>query len=301
MRLLITAAFLLCLSISGFGQTPAQSPTPAPPANDILLIDLTAGDGQIKLGEPRKITEWVGYNNQPYFLPEGDSLLYTSIRDKQADIYRYDLKSGKTTQLTETAESEFSPTVTPDAQYFSVVRVEADGTQRLWKFPLAGGPPSLVLEKIKPVGYHTWIDANTLALFVLGQPNTLQLVDVKTEKAEVLAQNIGRTLRRVPGEDRISFVQKISDAEWLIKLVDLKTKEIVTLVKTLPGSEDYAWTMQGMLLMAKDSRMFAWDPKQGGDWREVADFSAIGLKGISRIAVSSRGDRLAIVGRLQKP
>src|SRR5215471_16067287 len=123
MRLLIPAALVLCLSITVFGQTPAPSPTPAPPPNDILVVDLTAHGGEIRLGAPRRITEWIGYNNQPSFLPDGDSLLYTSIRDKQADIYRYDLKSRKTTQVTDTAESEFSPTITPDGNYFSVVRV----------------------------------------------------------------------------------------------------------------------------------------------------------------------------------
>ena len=72
-----------------------------------------------------------------------------------------------------------------------MVRVEADATQRLWKFPLAGGKPILVLEKIKPVGYQAWIDQNTLALFILGaagKPSTLQIVDVRTEKAEVIAE-----------------------------------------------------------------------------------------------------------------
>jgi len=69
-------------------------------------------------------------------MPDGHGVLYTSIRNKQADIYRYDLQSGATTQVTNTAESEYSPTLMPDRKNISVVRVEADGkTQRLWKFP----------------------------------------------------------------------------------------------------------------------------------------------------------------------
>ncbi|HXM48474.1 MAG TPA: hypothetical protein VN956_11570, partial [Pyrinomonadaceae bacterium] len=232
---------VLILSAATFAQAP--SPTPAPPATDIFIIDLsTRPGGKLKLGQPVKITNFTGYNNQPAFMSDGKSVLYTSIRDKQADIYRYDIGSAATTQVTNTPESEYSPTLMPDGKFISVVRVEGDGTQRLWKFPLAGGAPSLVLESIKPVGYHLWVDENTLALFVLGKPNTLQLVDLRSGKAEVIAENPGRILRRVPHENKFSFVHKVSDQEWLIKTFDLKTRSIAMYIKTFTGVEDYAWT-----------------------------------------------------------
>jgi WD40-like Beta Propeller Repeat len=277
-------------------QNPLPSPSPTPSPSDIFLVEVTTEHGQMSLGQPLRITEWAGYNNQPFFFPDGQSLLYTSIRaDKQADIYKYDLKSRSTTKVTDTAESEFSPTLTLDGRFISVVRVEADSTQRLWKFPIAGGPPALILQTIKPVGYHIWIDPNTLALFVLGKPNTLQIVDARTEKAEVIAENIGRATRRIPGQNKLSFVHKVSDQEWIIKTLDLGTRQIAPLIKTLPGSEEYAWTPSGVLLSAKDTKLFAWQPDKDKDWREVWDFSKAGFKSITRIAVSNDGRRLAIV------
>jgi WD40 repeat protein len=281
--------------LSAAAQTPTPSPTPAPPSSELFIIDLKTS-GKLKVGQPRKITSDAGYNNQPSFLPDGQSILYTSIKDKQADIYRYDLRGGATTQVTNTPESEFSPTVMPDGKFISVVRVEADGTQRLWKFPLGGGTPALVLENIKPVGYHLWINEYTLALFVLGKPNTLQMVDLRTGKAEVIADNPGRILRRVPHENKFSFVHKISDQEWLIKTLDLKTKSVATFIKTFPGVEDYAWTPAGVLLMANGSKLFA-RKKSDWAWVEIADFSNAGLKSITRIAVSPKGDRIALVAR----
>jgi len=287
-------------TVAGHSQNPAPSPSPSssptPTPSDIFLVDLSTHNEQLKLGQPVRITDWNGYNNQPAFLPDGKTLFYTSIRnDKQADIYQYDLKSRKTTQVTATAESEFSPTLTPDGHFISVVRVEADGTQRLWKFPLGGGKPSLVLEKIKPVGYHTWIDQNTLALFVLGRPNTLQIVELTGERATIIADNIGRATRRIPGQNRLSYVHRVSDQDWLIKTYDLGTHQIATLIKTLPGSEEYAWTPSGILLAAKDSRLFACKPEVDKDWRQIADFASAGLKGITRIAINKDGQRLAIV------
>jgi WD40 repeat protein len=301
-RSIAGAAFLAGLVLSSWvavtAQTASPSPTPAaaPPASDIFVVDLAGSSGKMKFGPPVKISTSVGYNNQPSFTADSQSILYTSIRDKQADIYRYYIHGGVTTQVTETPESEYSPTLMPDGKSISVVRVEADNTQRLWKFPLAGGAPALILEKIKPVGYHWWLNDHTLALFILGKPNTLQLVDTSTEKVETIAENPGRILRRIPHENKLSFVHKISDQEWIIKAYDLESRKTTEIIKTFSGAEDYAWTPAGDLLMAKDAKLFV-RKKSDWAWQEVADFSKAGLKTITRIAVSPKGDRVAFVAR----
>jgi hypothetical protein len=302
-RLMPCVLMLLVLVASARGQTapaPSPSPQPTPPANDIFLVEMASAKGQLKVGEPRRITTWEGYNNQPMFLKDARSLLYTSIRaDRQADIYRYDLRDGQTVRVTETTKtSEYSPTPAPDGKSFSVIRVEEDGTQRLWMFPLAGGAePTLILEKIKPVGYHVWIDGQTLMLFILGEPVTLQLVDRKTQQAEIIATNIGRSLHRIPRQRKVSFVRKLSEQQWMIQAFDTETHAISSLIKTLPGSEDYSWTPQGALLMASGSKLFKWNPSKDAGWQEVADFAGAGLKTITRLAVSPKGDRLALVAQ----
>ncbi|HVF27601.1 MAG TPA: hypothetical protein VM943_05130 [Pyrinomonadaceae bacterium] len=295
--LLILIASLSSGTRAQTAPTPTASPTPAPPpATEIFIVGVVRHRGELKMGKPESITPWGGYNNQPMFLRDGRGLLYASVRaDRQADIYRYDIIGRSTERLTDTSESEYSPTITPDGRFFSTIRVEADGTQRLWKFPLAGGRAVLVLDRIKPVGYHAWIDADRLVLFVLGTPSTMQFADVRTQESEKIAENIGRSLHRIPRQNRISFVHKMSEQEWVIKAHDLKSRVSIPLIKTLPGSEDYAWTPEGILLMARDAKLFQWDPSRDRDWREVADFSAAGLHRITRIAVSPKGDRVALV------
>ncbi|MFN2576603.1 MAG: TolB family protein [Pyrinomonadaceae bacterium] len=307
-RLMFGCVVTLVLSATARAQTQTPSPSPAatPPSSDIFIVEVkTKFDrkqrtDELKFGEPKKITDFVGYNNQPFFMPDGHSILYTSIRNKQADIYRYDSRAGTTTQVTNTSESEYSPTLMPDRKNMSVVRVESDGTQRLWKFPLEGGPPSLILENIKPVGYHLWIDDYTLALFILGatgKPNFLEVLDMRTQKSQFVTDNPGRILRKVPNQSKFSFVHKIDDANWQIKAFDLRTHTVASLIATLPGAEDYAWLPDGKLLMAKDSKLFAVIPLVGDKWTQVADFSKAGIKRITRIAVNGNGSRIAIVAQ----
>jgi hypothetical protein len=268
----------------------------APPGTDLFLVGFSEAGGRLSFGAPKNITARPGYDNQPSFMPTGLALIYTSMREgNQADIYRYDIRTGTTTRVTGTNESEYSPTVTPDGKHISVIRVEKDSTQRLWRFPLGGGEPSLLLENIKPVGYHAWAGADKLVLFVLGSPNTLQLVDVATGRAEIVASNVGRSLHRMPSSNNVSFVHKQAAGEWVIKELDVATKKITPVIKTLPGSEDYVWTPAGDLIMAAGARLYKFTPGRDREWRMAADFSSRGINEITRLAVNPRGNRLAFV------
>lgn len=270
-----------------------------PPSTDIFIVDLQMRDGRLTFGRPLNITRREGYDNQPNFLPDGDSLLVTSIREGQLpDIYRYDLRDRSTAQVTRTSEGEYSPTPMSGGKFFSVVRVEPDRVQRIWKFPLEGGAPSLVLPNIKPVGYHVWIDENRLALFVLGQPATFQIADIRAGTAETIENNIGRSLHKHPLHNSVTFVHKVSDSEWVIKELDLNSRKVSAIVRTLAGSEDLTWTRDGVIISARGSKLFKFDPAKDKDWQEMADFSAEGIKSITRLSLSPRGDRLALVATM---
>ena len=267
-----------------------------PPATDIFLADLQIESGRLQVAEPVNVTNRAGYDNQPAFLPDGTALLYTSIReDGQADTYRYHLTDSTITRVTRTRESEYSPTPLCDGRHFSVVRVELDSTQRLWQFPLGGGAPSLLLSDVQPVGYHAWGTPDLVALFVLGNPNSLQIADLRTGQSRRVAERVGRSLHKIPGEAAFSFVHKVAEDTWWLKRVTFETHAITSLIRTLPGREDYAWMPDGVVLMARDVTLYKWQPEVDEDWVVVADLAGYGLKGITRLAVSPKGDKLALV------
>ena len=286
--------------VLGCSTSPApQPPQPSPPAGaqvapstDIYLYRVSR---LFPFGERLiNITNRRGYDNQPSW--DGQTILYTSVRDGQADIYRY--FEGRHTRVTSTPESEYSAAITPDGKGVSVVRVERDSTQRLWRFPSDGGTPSLVLEGIKPVGYYAWLDSTLIALFVLGAPNTLQIADTRTGAARVVTANIGRALQRVPESRRASYLRRV-DSRWRLETVAPVPRASgefdIDTIAFLPDSADYVvWRSPTELYTGAGSRIYRMRlPNRR--WQQVAELS--GLQRISRLAISPDGRTLAVVAQ----
>lgn len=264
---------------------------------DVFLSSLDLRAGGVQVGTPRNITARDGYDNQPAFSRDGRTLYFTSTReDAQADIYRIDLASGAMTRVTRTApESEYSAAEVPEGGAISVIRVERDSTQRLWRIPLDGGAESVILPALKPVGYHAWADANRLAMFVLGSPPVLVVGDVRSGRADTVMINVGRSLHRMPGGTHISFVSKAYEENWYVMDLDVATSAMQPIAKLPKGTEDYAWFPDGRLIAGSGSKLYVCDPSKSAAWVEVADLAAAGVSNITRLAVSPVGDRLAIV------
>ena len=278
-----------------------QAAPQAPPDTDVYLVSL-ADPAAWTAESVTNISAAPGYDNQPSFMRDSRSVLFASGRaGGQTDIYRYWIADRKLTQLTTTAESEYSPTVVPAGNGFSVTQVEADSTQRLWQFSFAaraggGLEPSVVLPDVKPIGYHAWVDADTVMVFVLGQPATLQRASPGSALTETVAEGIGRSLVAIPGTRAVSFTTRDENGVWWIKRYDADTREVRTLIHAVEGGGEphTAWSRDGRLFMASGTRVFSW--KEGAaDWSPVGDLAAAPVKDVSRLAVSPDGRWLAFV------
>jgi dipeptidyl aminopeptidase/acylaminoacyl peptidase len=276
---------------------PAQQ---APPSTDIFLAPLSVENGRPVIGTPVNVTNRPGYDNQPSFTPDGHAFLFTATHeDGQSDIYRYDLVTKQITRVTTTPESEYSATVMPGGQRFSVVRVEADSTQRLWSFALDGSDPKLLLETVKPVGYYAWIDAENLALFILGKPNALVHANTRTGQADTLSRDIGRSLQPLPSGGGFSFVAHV-DSISSVRVVQWPANSRRAEVALPKGGEDFAWLTRDVLLASSGSRLFYWQ-RGAQAVAEAADLSDAGLSNITRLAVSPDRKWLAIVAAPRAP
>jgi len=265
---------------------------------EIYLFDLRFTNGKMKISGGKNITNHKGYDNQPFFHPSLPVIYYSSFNDSgRSDIKWFNYETGETKNLTLTPEREYSPIVTPDRQFISCIIQRDNGAQDLAKYPIGGGWPVVLINHLK-VGYHAWAGENKLLMFVLDDTirNSLHYYYLEKDADTIIAENAGRSLHKIPGQNAMSFVQKISGERSVIKKFDMTTGIISTIIATLPGREDLVWLNGNRILMSDGSRFFTCIDKHETKWEPVIiEGNAVMLKGVTRLAVNADNTKLAVV------
>ncbi len=256
------------------------------PDTDIFLLSIKNLDTAPDPADLRNLTARPGYDNQPAFVPGEQALLFSSIRDgNQADIFKYQFGKEVLQQLTDTDESEYSPTPFGSAGRFSVVRVEQEGAQRLWSFDAAGRDPRLLLPQWSNVGYHEWIDDRRVLAFLVSDPSQLAVIDVGSGIAEILASGIGRSIHYIPERHAIGFIDVVEAERPVMIVQSLDDRDREEFIEPRPGSQDFVIVHDRYILMAEGKVVYLASvgrPK----WTVWADFSDYLPGPVSRIAIS---------------
>jgi hypothetical protein len=270
---------------------------------DVLLFSLQkTADSSWQPIAPRFLTSFnpKGYNNQPNFFSNNELYLAVQVPNDtmQTEIYALDLLFRTVDRVTATASTaEYSPTPMPGGKRFSAVRVEEDGNQRLWSFPLDrsdNGRPEF--PNILNVGYHCWLRDTLAALFIVGDdgaPHSLGTVGIRGQRFQRITSNVGRCLQTTP-DGKLAFVAKATEKTWFLKTFDPKRPIPEIVVVMPPGSEDFAILPDGTFVSGSKSKLYQFKAGKNTDWKEIADFSKYGVKNITRLAASKDG-KLAIV------
>lgn len=263
------------------------------PETDIWILDMSIQGQKVQVNHPVNVTHRPGYDNQPAFSPDGNYFLYTAIqKDNQSDIYRYDLKSGTSTPFTQTPTSEYSPTFTPDHKHISVVMVEKDSTQRLWQFPIKGGKASVLLDKIDSVGYHTWFMRNRIALWLLTDPGSLVMANLKGQDYHTIDSSIGRCFKEHNGILYFTH-QNSTNGTFSLRAFHFVGWHIQDDLNIILPSQDFEF-VGDQLLVGEGAKLFSIDLNSGVK-QILIDLSTLGIKQISRISADPTGKKLAIV------
>ena len=270
--------FVLCFHVISFAQN----------GTEIYMLEIQKTTDGFKIKNPINISNRIGYDNQPSFHSSKSLIYFSSQISGQTDIYAYNYKSKKLTQVTNTVDSEYSPTVTPDKEFFScIVQRKSNGDQDLVKFSIKNPEKSEIIlesQKAGKIGYHAWSSDNELIAFVLGEPNTLQQFDINTKKGTVLGKNISRSLHFVPSKKAFSFVEKDGET-WKIKLLNPENQTISVYADALSESEQYnAWDKNGILFGSKNEELYFFEEKTKS-WKELSLPPNLPKNKISRLAI----------------
>ncbi|RRJ21040.1 hypothetical protein EIK76_09135 [Rheinheimera mesophila] len=267
------------------------------PQYNLYLTDLSK---DLSVSNSVKINNTTTYINQPAFSTDGKSLFFTLEQGLgtavQTDIGRYDIADKTQDLLTKTALSEYSPTLLPDGSGVSVVVVEADQTQRLWKVDWQGNA-SVLNANPKGVGYHAWGPDQDLLLFILGDQennHTVRYLD-KNGELTTLATGVGRALSWQPGTQK-GFFTEVKQQQLYLSFYDVKTKTTTQTELALPaGGQDLVWWSADTLLVSAGSKIYQWQSSGSQGWSLWLDLSKDCGTEISRFALNKERSQLAFV------
>lgn len=267
------------------------------PTCNLYMFTITSSDDGYSIRYPKFLSAFNkdGYNNQPSFL--SDFTLYcttNSSTNGSTEVVSLDLFEKKLTRITNTIESEYSPT-SANKNFFSTVRVAEDGvTQNLVLYPKSmKGTPKMLFPDIGNVGYHEWISEEEIALFLVEEngEHILAIGNAFENNVNKIISNIGRTLK-YNDKGQLYFIHKSVDA-WFIKTLNPETSKIITICETMKGVEDFELMKDGTLIAGKDSKLFYNSPNNRDQWTNLIDLSDYGISNITRIAL--RKNKLVLV------
>lgn len=265
------------------------------------------------ISELFQLTDTDTYTNQPYFF-DNRYLFFSQMEGDgdlaQTDVFSFDLNTGESKNMTKSSHSEYSPTPLPGLeQGFSVVRVDEQDRQTVYKFDMQGAEIGQLAVNYEPVGYHLWVDADLALLFVLGEPNFLVLANTdsgRDEDSVFVDDNIGASLYRYL-ETPIYLYSKTSeeDGHWLYSF-NSDSKKSRQLVKMPDEVEYFTVSPKGYVLTSDGKNIFmqylAYDnqsqsivKRQGMQWRVVTPSSSSCKKGVSRMQISPDNSMIALV------
>ena len=275
----------LLISVSTFSQTNTE----------IYLFDVEKTEIGYLLTNKKNVSNNKGYDSQPHFY-DNNTLLFSSSRNGQTDILKYDIKTGTKVFINFTPNGgEYSPQRIPGSENVSAVRLDDSGLQRFYEYNIKTGTSKEIIRSLK-VAYPVWFNEKIVVSAVIGK-NSLDLVtsDLQHKSNFTLQNNVGRSLHKIPNTNKVSFISK-NEGTWEIRSLDVATLRTEKIVDLSGKYEDICWLPDGSILQAKKNQILRFDPKKDSDWTVLTTIDDREIQNISRIAVNSDGTQIAIVG-----
>ncbi|MBX2829145.1 MAG: nuclear transport factor 2 family protein [Flavobacteriaceae bacterium] len=260
---------------------------------EVFVMDLSFSEESFKVSNFENITNNKGYDNQPFFTPEG-YLLLAKTRNNQTDIALYDPNSKRGTWLFPATEGgEYSPQPIADTKGLSAVRLDPDGKQRLYRYQTEKEPEEYI--KDLRVAYYAHYDENTLLSSVLaGDRLDLVISDIPSQTSDTILESSGRSIHKVPATNAMSYTSLNEEGNWDIYQLDMESRESFFVTQLPIGVQDHIWLDGAKLLIGSGNKLFLYDLFGNGDWKQVADLSNYKIENITRMAVSPSGKKLAL-------
>lgn len=292
------AVVLACLFLNSAGAAEEEEIQTEIPDTEIYLYELISSDHGYRIENGKNISSNSGYDNQPFFTPGGETILFSSMRDgKQTDIYEYFIQSEKLKQVTATGHMEYSPKSSPDNLIITFVRDGENPDQTVWKMNRETGENSWAINSKEPVGYYHLNHENGDVLFWSRYGFSVQYLSLERDESRFVSGNaVPGTPKQIPASNMFSFVHRQMNGEMWIKSFNPETFAVTPVAPLTGTNAEYAWAPNGDIFRAEDNVLYLWKNNgEANQWTKIQDLSEMFQGKISRMAISPDGKKIALV------
>lgn len=263
------------------------------PESDIWLFKIKQNkQNQLMISDSINLTKRKGYDNQPSFSKDEKKIYYVSVReDHQADIYTYELKSKKITQLTNTRESEYSPQLNPEGKSISVVVVEQDSSQKIHVMDALTGSYFKKYD-FDSVGYYQYLNTDTLIYYKLTEPHSLRMRVIKTGEDKWICNHPIRGFKTINRCQLLYGVKDSLKVTFYIYDFSLNKAQEYAIYKST--NEDAIWHPELGLMKSEGNKLLRFNLNKK-DWEVYLDLGSFKIKKITRFIFDSKNKYLVVV------
>ncbi len=265
---------------------------------EVYVFDIFPAYEGLELLNVRNISNNEGYDNQPSFI-SNESVVFASNNNGQTDISEYNFTTEQKKWANQKTEgSEYSPQKFPSNDDLAAVRLDKDGTQRLYRYNSQTGKSAEVIKDLQ-VAYFAFYNNDKIFATVLNNDTLdLTLIDLSTQSVDTLFKNAGRKLQRVPNTTSMSYTLANDEGNLDLYVMDMSNRESYFICELPVGVQDYVWINDAQILIGMGSKLYIYDTLGEPDWKRVASLDEFGIKNITRMAISPNGKKLALVGEV---
>lgn len=283
---------VLLLLIATVTQAFSQSDLPN---TDIYLVNFQLKDTTLTVNAVTPVSNGKTYENQPFFSFDGINILYSSVQEGvNPDIYMYSTQSNTAYSFYESYnEGEFWPQYTPDGLGYSLVIKSADGTQKIWKNFNDARTPVCITPKFNDVGNYCWIGDDYIAFRRETKESLLLVMNIKTGETKTIADKVGTSLAKVPGEKAFYYLKHQENEDLLMKY-NVEDGSSTQIIKSFRGLQDFATTVYGDVWVVYQGSIYAYMNGQNR-WIKIHTFTNDILRKAYRIAINRAMNQMAVV------
>jgi TolB protein len=216
----------------------------------LFLVDI---DGE----NPRQLTKSGGLNLLPSFSPDGRSVLFTSYRNDNPDLYEMILADGSVKPLSQRPGLNTGGRISPDGKSIALT-LSQDGNSELYLLDRSGAVTKRLTDSWGIDTSPAWMPDGSALMFVSSRGKNPQIYLMGRDGSNVRQVTFKGTYNQTPAVSprgtHIAFTARDERNKFDIFVMNLQTNDLVRITQDEGNNEEPSFSPNGRLLVFTTTR-----------------------------------------------